>query len=76
MGHGQRSLGSRSKVTGVKVNLRLMILEDWLTPTSSYLSINCDLSRGQRLGICIQNKATCLSERFYQHIRERMEAIQ
>ncbi len=29
----------------------------------------------KRLGICIHNKATCPSKRFFQHIRECMEAI-
>ncbi len=27
--------------------------------------------RVQRLGICMHNKATCLSKRFFQHIQER-----
>ncbi len=53
---------------------------------ADYLSINC--VRTNRPTLCpivwlpyapkyvYINKATCLSERFYQHIREGMEAIQ
>ncbi len=43
MGQGQRSLGSRSKVTLVKVSLKVIILAGGLTSTSSCIFCNVQL---------------------------------
>ncbi len=49
MGKGQSSLGSESKVTWVISNLKVVILADELTATSSYQSINSVRTNGPTL---------------------------